>query len=51
MCHFKMMEGHLLPGTAFGDSGESIVQSGGDDKTGSCACTDAAIFVELFQHF
>ena len=45
------MEGHSLPGTVSGDSGESIVQSGGDDKAENCACTDAAILSNYLSNF
>jgi hypothetical protein len=45
------MERRLSPGVVFGNSGELISQSGGDDTTGKRACTDAAVFVDYSLHY
>lgn len=39
------------PGAVAGNSGELNAQSGGDDTTVKCACTDAAVFVDYFCNF
>jgi hypothetical protein len=46
-----MLERLLKPGIMTDDSGESIVQFGGDDMTDICAGTVAAKFVKYSSNF